>query len=89
MHRATIPNVTRRQALQVGVGMFGLGLPQFLNAAAAGGTKDVSCIFLFLAGGPSHFETFDPKPDAPSEVRGIWDPISTNVPARLSVRNCP
>ena len=89
LHRATPLNVSRRQALQVGVGMFGLGLPQYLQAAAAGGTKDVSCIFLFLAGGPSHFETFDPKPDAPSEIRGLWDPISTNVPGTFICEKLP
>ncbi len=37
-------------------------------------------LFLFLAGGPSQYETFDPKPDAPVEVRGIFKPIATNVP---------
>lgn len=70
----------RRQALQIGSGLFGLGLSQYLQAAQTGQARDISCIFLFLAGGPSQFETFDPKPDAPAEVRGLWDPISTNVP---------
>ncbi|MCP4782121.1 MAG: DUF1501 domain-containing protein [Fuerstiella sp.] len=50
LHRAPPQNVTRRQTLQVGMGMFGVGLPQHLQAAATGGTKDVSSIFLFLAG---------------------------------------
>ncbi|MFO0906244.1 MAG: DUF1501 domain-containing protein [Pirellulales bacterium] len=39
-----------------------------------------SCILLWLDGGPSHLETFDPKPDAPAEVRGPCRPISTSVP---------
>jgi hypothetical protein len=39
-----------------------------------------SCILLWLDGGPSHLETFDLKPDAPSEVRGPFRPIATNVP---------
>ncbi len=37
-------------------------------------------IFLYQFGGPSHLETFDPKPDAPREIRGHWDSIATNVP---------
>lgn len=86
---STSLDVTRRQALQVGAGMFGLGLSQYLQAASAGQAKDISCIFLFLAGGPSHFETFDPKPDAPSEIRGLWDPISTNVPGTFICEKLP
>lgn len=39
-----------------------------------------SVIYLFLAGGPSQYETFDPKPDAPADIRGSFSPISTNVP---------
>ena len=74
--------IDRRHALQIGAGLFGLNLPQFLRAAnAAGGVnRDVSCIFIFLAGGASQFETFDPKPDAPPEIRGLWNPTRTNVP---------
>ncbi|WP_202921673.1 DUF1501 domain-containing protein [Anatilimnocola aggregata] len=72
---------SRRAALQIGAGLFGLNLPQWLQAAPHAGRKssDISCIFLFLAGGPSQYETFDPKPDAPVEIRGLWQPISTNV----------
>ena len=85
----TSPSVTRRSALQIGAGMFGLGLSRYLQAASVGQTKDISCIFLFLAGGPSHFETFDPKPDAPAEIRGLWDPISTNVPGTFICEKLP
>ncbi len=42
-------------------------------------------LFLYLAGGPSQYETFDPKPDAPSEIRGIFSPIAANV---AGVRIC-
>ncbi len=72
----------RREALQIGAGLFGLNLPGFLQAASAtsGPQSNLSCIFLFLAGGASQFETFDPKPNAPVEVRGLWNPIQTNVP---------
>ena len=85
--------LSRREALQVGVGLFGLGLPSYLRAAGSGqqqsDKKDISCIFIFLAGGPSHFETFDPKPEAPVEVRGIWKPISTNVPGTFICEKLP
>ncbi|MFO0820188.1 MAG: DUF1501 domain-containing protein [Pirellulales bacterium] len=40
------------------------------------------CIFLWMDGGPSHHETFDPKPEAPSEIRGEFDAIATNVPGQ-------
>ena len=39
-----------------------------------------SCIFLHLVGGPSHLDTFDPKPDAPSDIRGPFGVIPTAVP---------
>ena len=84
----------RREALQIGVGMFGLSLPQVLKAAQSASAKgavsgDMSCIFIFLAGGASHFETFDPKPHAPAEVRGLWDPTATNVPGTFICEKMP
>ena len=42
--------------------------------------SDVNCIMLFLVGGPSHIDTWDPKPNAPAEVRGPFQPTATNVP---------
>jgi hypothetical protein len=59
----------------------GLGLP--LHTAppvAAPGRCIRSCILIFYYGGPSHLETFDPKPDAPAEVRGEYRTIATAVP---------
>ncbi|MBX9578864.1 MAG: DUF1501 domain-containing protein, partial [Gemmataceae bacterium] len=50
-----------------------------LRPPLAGGTAK-SCIFINLVGGPSHLDTFDPKPDAPAEVRGPFRPIPTRVP---------
>lgn len=81
----------RREALQIGAGLFGLNLPDLLRAAEAPtpATPGMSCIFLFLAGGPSHFETFDPKPLASSANRGIWNPISTNVPGTFICEKLP
>jgi uncharacterized protein (DUF1501 family) len=75
--------LSRRDFLHAGaISTLGLTLPGFLAQKAAAGTpdKDVNCIMLFLLGGPSHIDTFDPKPNAPAEVRGPFKPISTNVP---------
>jgi hypothetical protein len=73
----------RRELLRVaGLGMAGLTLPQLLEqrAAGMGGKREVSCIFLWLDGGPSQFETFDPKPNAPDSIRGPYGAIKTKVP---------
>jgi hypothetical protein len=60
----------------------GLSLPDWLRARAqaSGGEKEVSCILLWLQGGISHIDSFDPKPEAPSEIRGEFGVIDTNVP---------
>src|SRR5436190_9160854 len=72
--------LTRRDFLHVGALLpFGLTLPTALGQQAAR-DKDVNCIMLFLVGGPSHIDTWDPKPDAPAEVRGPFPPTATNVP---------
>ena len=75
--------LNRRSFLQVGLaGMGAIGLGAVLRARAATGTarKDTSLILIWLDGGPSHHDTYDPKPDAPAEYRGIWRHIATNVP---------
>src|SRR5688572_29786794 len=51
-----------------------------LAAAAPGGPRPKSCILLWMAGGPSHIDTFDPKPDAPADIRGEFRPIETSIP---------
>ena len=77
---------SRRSFLQVGMaGMGTLGLPAILRAkeaARASGQekKNTSVILIWLDGGPSHHDTYDPKPDAPREYAGLWQPIHTNVP---------
>src|SRR5262245_5620329 len=53
-------------------------LTRNLQGATFGRAKNV--IFLWLQGGPPQHETFDPKPDAPAEIRGVFKPIATNVP---------
>src|SRR5436305_4526852 len=84
--------VSRRQFLRVGgLSALGLSLPGFLRlrhlAAAEGkpARKTVRCILLWMQGGPSHHDTFDPKPDAPAEVRGEFGTIPTTLPG---VRFC-
>jgi hypothetical protein len=84
---------TRREWLRAGsLGAFGLSLPALLqsrpaHAAAAGISrafgKAKSCIVLFLMGGPPQHETWDPKPDAPVEIRGNLKPIQSAVPGLL------
>jgi len=81
---------SRREWLRVGgLSCLGLSLPSLLQASAGaaatanggrsfGRAKNV--IWLFLSGGPSQYETFDPKPDAPAEIRGSFRPIDTAVP---------
>lgn len=80
----TCDGVQRRDFLKAGVmGGVGLTLANYLRLAEAGqvaGTaKAKHGIFIHLAGGPSHMDTFDLKPDAPAEYRGTFNPIDTNV----------
>lgn len=75
--------LTRRDFLHVGaLAGLGLTLPAYeAQRALAGGTgRDVNCIMLFLVGGPSQIDTWDPKPDAPAEIRGPFKPMATKVP---------
>ena len=86
--------LSRRQFLRVGaLSTFGLSLPGFLRLrqAAAAGTpaKDVNCILLWMQGGPSHIDSFDPKPDAPAEVRGEFQTIPTGLPGVRFVEHLP
>ncbi|MFN9988381.1 MAG: DUF1501 domain-containing protein [Pirellula sp.] len=76
----------RRNWLQLGIaGLAGGSLSQLLHlqrtcALDRPGKKPASCILIWMDGGPTHFETFDPKPEAPVEIRGEFQPINTNVP---------
>jgi hypothetical protein len=81
---------SRRWFLRAGLaGMAGLSAPELLRLRAeagqtkAGGPKSV--ILVWLSGGPSHIDMWDPKPDAPREIRGPFDTIATSVPG---VRFC-
>jgi hypothetical protein len=75
--------VSRRNFLKIGgLAMGGMSLNDVLRAEAAQktGKSHKATIMIFLPGGPSHQDIFDLKPDAPSEIRGEFKPISTNVP---------
>src|SRR3954465_15720212 len=73
-----------RDFLHVGaLGLLGLSLSDLFALKASGALAsdtDVNCIVLMLVGAPSQLDTWDMKPNAPSEVRGPYTPISTNVP---------
>jgi uncharacterized protein (DUF1501 family) len=83
-------HLSRRQLLQIGgLSMLGLGLPELLSlrqqavAHERAGAAEKSCIFIVQYGGASHIDTLDPKPTAPAEVRGAYQPITTQVPGML------
>src|SRR5215212_11278723 len=87
----TCEGPTRRELMRIGsLGLAGLHLPgfflsqklamandKFKGAKGFGNAKNV--IMLFLQGGPSHIDIWDPKPDAPSNIRGEFKPIKSNV----------
>lgn len=72
--------VPRRDFLRIGgLAMGGLALPQLLQASG-NQNRHKSVIMVFLSGGPPHQDMVDLKPNAPSEIRGEFNPISTSVP---------
>src|SRR5437879_4396040 len=75
--------VSRRDFLTIGsLGLGGLTLPSLLRASEAQPSlvTGKSVIFLFQQGGPSQFETFDPKPDAPDGIRTVTGTVPTALP---------
>ena len=80
--------VSRRDCLQLGLaGWLGTGFVPTLamraraaEQVAAIEPKAKGCILIWMDGGPTHFETFDPKPAAPAEIRGEFEPIATKLP---------
>src|SRR6266567_439165 len=90
---STCDGFSRREFLRVGgAGMLGVSLADILQLQAiaadtpdsakakAGWGKAKSVLFVFLQGGPSHIDIWDPKPEAPSNIRGEFKPIKSNVP---------
>jgi hypothetical protein len=89
---------SRREALAAGALAFtGLALTDLFRArASASGTtiaggfgRARSCILIFQWGGPSHLDTWDPKPEAPEQVRGLFAPIATRTPGLLISEHFP
>jgi hypothetical protein len=81
------PKTSRRRFLQAGgIGALNLAIPGLvvgkdkINASGKAVSSKKCCIFLLLCGGPSHLDTWDLKPNAPSEIRGPYKPIRTKVP---------
>ena len=85
--------LSRRTFLRLGgLATFGLTLPDYLRANAAApakARKDMKCILLWMQGGPSHIDTFDPKPDAPAEIRGEFKTIATKLPGIRFTEHLP
>ena len=85
---SSITQPTRREWLRAGgLGALGLSLPSLLRADSAAALakpssfgRAKSCVLIFLSGGPPQHDTFDPKPDAPAEIRGTIGSIRTSVP---------
>ncbi|RPI89509.1 MAG: DUF1501 domain-containing protein, partial [Planctomycetaceae bacterium] len=77
--------LSRRSFVQLGLAGMGVaGLPAILKAREESATrgvarKNTSVILIWLDGGPGHMDTYDMKPQAPAEYRGLWNPIATNV----------
>src|SRR6516165_2358905 len=88
----TCEGVSRRDFMNIGAAsLLGLSLPEFLSWKAAGAAARVeskpkafgaakSVMMLFLQGGPSHIDIWDPKPNAPANIRGEFKAIKTKVP---------
>jgi hypothetical protein len=84
--------INRRELLRIGgLSALGLSLPDLLRASQTGAPpkgiindptfgRAKNILYVWLQGGPPQHETFDPKPDAPTEIRGPFKPIQTNVP---------
>ncbi len=84
MLRRNCAGVTRRDCLRLGLGAL---VPGGLAGALRAQTRSAdlpraarACILIWMDGGPTHYETFDPKPDAPVEIRGDYPVISTQIP---------
>lgn len=79
----SLNQLSRRQVLQAGsIPLLGIGLPKLLSAESsslATGRSPKSCIFIFQYGGLSQLDSWDPKPMAPAELRGPYQPIATSI----------
>jgi hypothetical protein len=72
---------SRRDCLRLGLTtLLGGGLATALRARDGSAAPAKSCILIWMDGGPTHYETFDPKPDAPAEIKGEFKPIAAKTP---------
>ena len=87
------PRPTRRAALHAGaVGLFGLGLGELAALRAADPARKYpakAVVFLFLSGGLGQHDSFDPKPDAPADIRGEFAPVATATPGLRICEHLP
>ncbi|TXT17188.1 MAG: hypothetical protein FD138_4618, partial [Planctomycetota bacterium] len=84
--------MSRRSAIKAGfLGLGGLTLSDLLRLRADGAAakNDKSVILVWLDGGPSHMESYDPKPNAPSDYRGPFGALQTNVPGMIVSETLP
>src|SRR4029079_18050101 len=83
--------LSRRSFLRVGgLATLGLTLDSYFRATASTPTRNtMNCILLWMQGGPSHHDSFDPKPEAPAEVRGEFDTIPTTLPGVRLAEHLP
>ncbi len=88
--RRNCEGMTRRNSIQLGMGtLLAGGLVGAIKAKSHAATNSSSriasqakrCILVWMDGGPTHYETFDPKPDAPVEIRGEYPVIQTKLPS--------
>ena len=96
---ATCDGMSRRELLRVGgAGLLGVSLANLLALEARaeesgsrkkGGATAKNFIFVFLQGGPSHLDIWDPKPDAPDNIRGEFKTLKTKVPGVLVTEVMP
>src|SRR5271166_5364192 len=90
--------ISRREVLRIGgLAFTGLMWSDWLRARAGGATgkklakgpSAKACILIYNYGGPSHLDTWDLKPDAPSEIRGEFKPAATRVPGIAITEHLP
>lgn len=86
---------SRREFLRVGgLSALGLTLSGYLRLQQAAGAtgaprQNINCILMWMQGGPSHHDTFDPKPEAPAEVRGEFGTVATTLPGVRIAEHMP
>src|SRR5881275_1098522 len=90
MRTMPCPGPSRRDCLRLGLtSLLGGGLATALRARDGAAAPAKSCILIWMDGGPTHYETFDPKPDAPAEIRGEFKPVAAKTPGIFFAEHLP